>query len=226
MPGRRRFSALATDYDGTLAEQGAVAPPTLAALRRFRDSGRKLILVTGRHMPDLWRVFPPARELFDAIVAENGGTLYLDGEETLLAPPPEPAVLAKLLQAGVMPLVPGRVVIATLRSEEPAVRAARVPLDLIFNSDSLMLLPPGIDKGTGLEAAGSRLALSLAEIVAVGDNENDQPMLEACGYAVAVANAVPRLKRHAALVTHNPAGAGIVELIERILEFELLTRVR
>jgi hypothetical protein len=42
-----RFAALATDYDGTLAHDGVVKPPTLEALRRLRDSGRKVLLVMG-----------------------------------------------------------------------------------------------------------------------------------------------------------------------------------
>jgi hydroxymethylpyrimidine pyrophosphatase-like HAD family hydrolase len=39
--------ALATDYDGTLASQGMVDAATLAALERFKATGRRLILVTG-----------------------------------------------------------------------------------------------------------------------------------------------------------------------------------
>ena len=39
---------LATDYDGTLAENGAVSDATLKALEDFRRSGRKLVMVTGR----------------------------------------------------------------------------------------------------------------------------------------------------------------------------------
>ena len=64
------FVALATDYDGTLAEDGLVAEETIAALRSFRQSGRKLILVSGRELPDLRRVFPHL-DLFDAAVVEN-----------------------------------------------------------------------------------------------------------------------------------------------------------
>jgi hydroxymethylpyrimidine pyrophosphatase-like HAD family hydrolase len=65
------FVALATDYDGTLAEDGLVAKETIAALRSFRQSGRKLILVSGRELPDLRRVVPHP-DLFDAAVVENG----------------------------------------------------------------------------------------------------------------------------------------------------------
>jgi hydroxymethylpyrimidine pyrophosphatase-like HAD family hydrolase len=42
------FIALATDYDGTIAEDGVVADATLEALHELKHSGRKLLLVTGR----------------------------------------------------------------------------------------------------------------------------------------------------------------------------------
>ena len=66
-----RYLALATDYDGTLAKDGQVDGSTLAALERFRDSGRRLILVTGRELDELLEVFPQI-DLFDRVVAENG----------------------------------------------------------------------------------------------------------------------------------------------------------
>jgi len=43
-----RYLALACDYDGTLACDGRVSDVALTALQRFRASGRKVILVTGR----------------------------------------------------------------------------------------------------------------------------------------------------------------------------------
>ena len=70
-----RYIAFATDYDGTLATDGHVAEPTLAALEGLKASGRKILLVTGRHLGDLQAVFPQTN-LFDRIVAENGAVLY------------------------------------------------------------------------------------------------------------------------------------------------------
>src|SRR5262249_6054210 len=70
-----RFKALATDYDGTLADDGKVSPDTLAALRRAKKSGRRLVLVTGRELEDLMRTFGEV-QLFDIVVAENGALLY------------------------------------------------------------------------------------------------------------------------------------------------------
>ena len=76
---------LATDYDGTLAHDGVVDGPTVEALNDFKRSGRKLILVTGRELPDLRRVFPHL-ELFDTAVVENGALLFTPstGEESPL----------------------------------------------------------------------------------------------------------------------------------------------
>ena len=53
-----RYHVLATDYDGTLADQGQVAGPVIEKLRQLRASGRRLVLATGQEMKDLTLVFP------------------------------------------------------------------------------------------------------------------------------------------------------------------------
>ena len=58
-----RYLALCTDYDGTIAHHGRVDEPTIAALEGLRDSGRRLLLVTGRELDDLQTVFDRARPL-------------------------------------------------------------------------------------------------------------------------------------------------------------------
>src|SRR6516162_2071106 len=85
-----RYVALACDYDGTLACNGRVDTPTIAALVRFRSSGRRLILVTGRVLPEVLSIFTEI-DLFDLVVAENGGVLYQPSsrrERALASPPP------------------------------------------------------------------------------------------------------------------------------------------
>src|ERR1700723_4685690 len=70
------FCALASDYDGTLARDGRVDEPTLEALRRFKATGKRLILITGRELADLRAIFEHTDE-FDAVGVENGAVLYL-----------------------------------------------------------------------------------------------------------------------------------------------------
>src|SRR5947209_5877577 len=106
--------ALATDYDGTIAWHGAVEPSTIRALEKWKESGRKLLLVTGREIPDLCKVFSEAR-IFDLIVAENGALIYRPGtkETRILAPAPSHEFVEELRQAGVHPLSVGHVIVAT-----------------------------------------------------------------------------------------------------------------
>jgi len=228
---RRRFSAvrylaLATDYDGTLAEQGTVRPETVAAVERLRKSGRRTVLVTGRELEDLKTVFDRF-DLFDLVVAENGALLYRPQtrEYKCLAEPPPPALAARLRERGATPLHTGRVIVATREPYEVAalelVRELGLEWQVIFNKGAVMLLPSGVNKQTGLSLALEQLGLSMRNTVAVGDAENDHAMLAASECAVAVANALDSLKERADLVTRGPRGAGVEELIDRILEDDL-----
>jgi hydroxymethylpyrimidine pyrophosphatase-like HAD family hydrolase len=217
-----RYLALATDYDGTLATDGAVGPETVAALGRLAASGRKLILVTGRQLNDLLHVFPEAT-LFDAIVAENGAVLYRPAsrETRVLAAPPSPRFIEALRRRGVTPLWVGQVVVATVQPNETPVfdviRELGLDLQVILNKGSVMILPASVDKASGLRAALDALALSPQDVVAIGDAENDQAFLAICGCGVAVANALDTLKAGSKHVTRGEAGAGVREIIESLI---------
>lgn len=223
-----RHQALALDYDGTVAEDGKVTKAVEDALRRARAAGLKLVLVTGRELDDLMRACPT--DLFDAVVAENGALLYrIDAsgcpvEHPLASPPPHE--FAEALRArGVTPVAQGRIVVATLQPHELTVlgviREQGLELEIVFNKGAVMVLPSGINKGTGLATALASLGLALEHVVGVGDAENDHSLLAACDVGVAVANAVPSLKARADLVLDQPRGAGVVELCDRMLAGEL-----
>jgi hydroxymethylpyrimidine pyrophosphatase-like HAD family hydrolase len=151
------FVALATDYDGTLAKDGRVDPPTIDALRDLQASGRKLILVTGRELPDLKHVFP-ALDLFDMVVAENGGLLFepAKNEEMPLAEPPPATFAARLREVGVSPLSVGRTIVSTWEHSR-AQGAPRAQLHIIFNKGAVMILPTEVNKAFGLKHALRRL---------------------------------------------------------------------
>lgn len=217
---------LACDYDDTLAAEGVMSNATRDALERVRASGRRLVMVTGRELPDLNHVCPHL-DLFDWIVAENGALLYDPGrdQEVLLAPPHSQALVRALAARDVRPLSVGRVIVATREPHEPevrdAVRALGLELEIIRNKGAVMVLPVGVDKASGLAAALERLGILPRNAVAVGDGENDHALLTLAGCAVAVANAVPTLRQAADLVTDQPAGDGVIELIERLLQNDL-----
>src|ERR1700683_2586762 len=199
------IAAFAFDYDGTIAEDGKVAEATVAALRRLKAAGRKILLVTGRELPDLRRVFPQLA-VFDVVVAENGALLYLPAtaEERPLAAPPSAEFIAALRRREVTPLSVGRSIVATWQPNETKVLDAIQELGLewqiIFNKGAVMCLPPGVNKATGLAAALETLELS-GRSVSAGDSENDHAFLTACGCSVAVANAIESIKAEADFVT-------------------------
>lgn len=58
----------------------------------------------------------------------------------------------------------------------------------------LDLLPPGISKGWALEQLAARLGVDRSETMAIGDNWNDQGMLEWAGRGIVMANAAPELR--------------------------------
>lgn len=219
------FRALATDYDGTIAHDGVVDQVTIAALERIKRSGRRLVMVTGRELPDLERVCPRL-DLFDRIVAENGALLYTPAtkEQRPLGPPPPPAFVQRLEAIGVDPLSVGQVIVATWEPNEgvvlEAIRDLGLDLQIIFNKGAVMVLPNGINKASGLEAALEDLGLSAHNVVATGDAENDLAFMRTCGCAVAVGNALPAVKDAADIVTEAVRGAGVAELIEMWLTAE------
>jgi hydroxymethylpyrimidine pyrophosphatase-like HAD family hydrolase len=224
MPHRCRL--LATDYDGTLARRGTMADGTRAALGRLRASGRRIVMVTGRVIDDLQRVCPDLSP-FDLVVAENGGVIYAPatGDRRVLAPAPPPALVQHLRSRGVPEVMPGEVVVGLKRihlgAAEEVIDELALDLALVFNVDAVMILPPGVTKGTGIEAALATLGVSPDETVGIGDGENDFALLAACGLGAAVANAVPDLKAQADLVMRGEDGDGVTELADRILRDEL-----
>jgi HAD superfamily hydrolase (TIGR01484 family) len=207
------FLALAADFDGTIAHHGVVHPDTCGALQRLKETGRRLILVTGRELPSLQKAFPELA-IFDLVVAENGALLYEPAtrKENLIAPAPPAIFVEQLKQRNVTPLSVGHSIVATWEPNETTVleviRELGLELQIIFNKGAVMILPPGMNKATGLAAALAQLELSPHNVVGVGDAQNDHAFLHSCGCAAAVANALPPVKEAADIRLAGDHGAG------------------
>jgi hydroxymethylpyrimidine pyrophosphatase-like HAD family hydrolase len=221
-----RYKVLALDYDGTLASDGVVDDATTAALARLLESGRELLMVTGRELPSLRATFGRL-DLFTRVVAENGALLVdpARGKERALADAPPPRLIDALVARGVAPLSIGCVIVATWEPHHHAVleviRDLGLELEVIFNKGAVMVLPSGVNKASGLKHALTELGYERGDVVGVGDAENDHSFLSVCGLAVAVANAIPSLKERADVVTEGARGAGVAEVIARLLKDDL-----
>jgi HAD superfamily hydrolase (TIGR01484 family) len=221
-----RYCILAADYDGTLAHYGKVSPETIEALKRIKDSKRYLILVTGRVLPELKALFPEYT-LFHKIVAENGALIYdpLTLEEKKLGEAPPSEFIESLVQKSVSPLSEGKVIVATWEPHHATVletiKEFGLESQVIFNKGAVMILPAGINKAIGLETILEEMHLSMHNVVAIGDAENDLAMLQAAECSVAVANALDSVKNKADWVTSGDHGKGVFELVNALLENDL-----
>ena len=218
-----KFAILVCDYDGTLATGETAGSQVIEALMSASEAGTRLVLATGRELPDIRRVLPEI-ELFQWVVAENGAVLFepATGVKEVLGAPPPDSFFQELRQRGIGPVVRGEV-ISAIHSRHAAVlndaiAELEIPYHVILNKNSAMVLPSGVDKGTGVGAVLESMGVSSRETVAVGDGENDEDLFRVAGFRVAVANAVPELKACADMVTTAENGAGVMELIDALLE--------
>ena len=100
---------------------------------------------------------------------------------------------------------------ATASSDELAAALAaagikQAPTVTYSTHNMLDVYPGGVDKGSGVAHALDLLGVAPADAAAFGDMPNDLPMLQLCGYGVAVGNAHPEVLAAAGLVTrciHN-----------------------
>jgi hydroxymethylpyrimidine pyrophosphatase-like HAD family hydrolase len=193
-----KFAALATDYDGTIAEADELHAEVRAAIGELRCQGIVVVLVTGRRLRDLKRVAGDLA-LFDAVVAENGAVLDMPsiGRHLVHGPPLPPAFVQALRRHGI-DLAVGECIGEASAVHAPeivaTIRDMELPLVVLFNRGRLMILPQGVSKATGLHAALRLLRLSEHNVLAIGDAENDHPLLQACELGVAVEWGSPALK--------------------------------
>jgi Cof subfamily protein (haloacid dehalogenase superfamily) len=105
--------------------------------------------------------------------------------------------------------------IGTLQS---TVRAARLPVhDVQSEPVYLEILPPGISKGTAMEAMLAALGIAAEETIAVGDNWNDVEMIETAGLGVAMGRAPEGVRARADYVCGTAEDDGVREVIERFV---------
>ena len=73
------------------------------------------------------------------------------------------------------------------------------------------------NKGDGIVALTTALGVDLAETAAIGDQNNDLPMLERAGYAVAMGNAPENVQKAADAVTAGNDADGVAHAIDTLI---------
>ena len=212
-------AVLVTDLDRTFAGPGLrLDSRAVAAMRAAGERGLVRILATGRrrgalaHRPTLVRCF-------DHFILEEGA-VWGQWDDLRIADADVDNLwsLARDLRRAGYAVRRGLSSISVPRTAEPGVRAHRLAerMSIHPNRDRLDIVPAGIDKGTGLGHLIKDEGLS-RPVVAVGDGENDVPLLMMADHAVAVGNAVAALKAVADEVAPVGEAAAVTWFLEERL---------
>ena len=71
------------------------------------------------------------------------------------------------------------------------------------SADFIEIISPGVSKASALVKLAEILDIDISETMAIGDANNDLPMLKAAGFSVAMGNATDDVKAIANAVTGN-----------------------
>ena len=93
-----------------------------------------------------------------------------------------------------------------------------LPIERIYaETASLELSPKGIHKGVGIADLSASLHIPIEKTIAVGDADNDIPMLKTAGLSLAVANANDHAKAAADLIIPDNNHDGCLYAINKYL---------
>ncbi|MGX7263541.1 Cof-type HAD-IIB family hydrolase [Enterococcus crotali] len=84
-------------------------------------------------------------------------------------------------------------------------------------SNLLEFMPKGITKAYGISLLARDLGIKQEEIMTIGDEENDLPMIEYAGLGVAMENAVAKVKEMADVITDTNDNDGVAQAVEKFV---------
>ena len=132
-----------------------------------------------------------------------------------------PSLLADdLSPAAKILLVGTRAQLGHLRDVVTPILAPRVIITTTA-PDFLEFFDPGAGKGHGLDALLGVLHLPHEAVIAIGDGENDIPLFERAGLAVAMGNASAAVQQAADIVIDGNDEAGVAIFLEELLRARL-----
>lgn len=237
-------SVLVCDLEGTLTDRSGrkTSPELLERLRELEGAGVCTVLASGRGV-EYQLALRKTWGLRDGpMVAENGCSIWIDGEETVTFPPgtfDRASIIDTLRERGAERLAefdPDKKHEITLYPKgfsagedyEPGqvediyeflLRTLRdVPCRIFYTSASGEVLPGSVDKGSGLRFLFEKAKLRPARALFLGDGQNDIPaadyILAGRGKVGVPANAVEELKEIATFVAGREYFEGAIEAID------------
>ena len=143
---------------------------------RMTPEGVKDSVITDRHTPSI-----------NAITSQSGAQMVIE------------ASLLQQLRDGVYPPPPKMLILPGLERREAVFKGLKARFDsrlyLVKTSpDRIEIMHPDVNKKEGIEYIARRSGFSLDDVMAVGDGENDLPMLFNAGLGVVMGNAAESVR--------------------------------
>ena len=227
----KSIKLVATDVDGTLTlYRGSelISEDGIKGVRLLESNGIKVSLITGNALP----VAIGLATYLGAsgpVAAENGCVIfYNDNIYHLCSGRPDDRVVDYMIKRGFRPTWQN-----TFRFHELAFKPAK-PIDgrvisdvvnelrrmgynIVWSGYAIHVQAPGGGKDVSLRMISKLTGIPLDSIAAVGDGDNDVPMLTIAGFSAAPSDASEAAKRAAKFVASSPGGRGFLEVAELIL---------
>ena len=186
-------------FDGCVSSAGAMV-----------EIGRETLYCRIAPTQSLVSAVNTARAFHYAPLLEGNAYLYMDREDFI--PTPYIDKLYRELDWRIRSLNgtfgdwPDVTKLSMIAAGKPApaevVAAVKPDWDVIVHAPEVLeLVPPGVDKGTGLRLALDALGIDRADSVAFGDSPNDMAMFRECGIRIGMGNGSPALLEQADYVT-------------------------
>lgn len=219
------MKAIAVDIDGTITDANRkICVNAINAIRNAEDNGYPIILVTGNILCAA-RMVAVMLGTSGGIVGENGGVIQTQKKTQTIGNIEKCKPAYEYLKSR-YPVE--KVEFSDQRISEIAIRRTidvNVVKETLKDFDvevydtqfALHITDPNVNKGKSLEIVAKDMGITLDELMAVGDSENDLEFLEVAGFKVAVANADKELKENTDYVTSKPYGDGTAEAIEKFI---------
>jgi len=211
--------ALAVDVDGTLADdKRRVSLDAVAALREVQDSGVPVMLASGNVLPIAYAL-SNYLGLAGPIIAENGGIVFHCGKIWTLGDQRGPMKAYEHLKTKLdverLFTDKWRETEIGLRREADVEDVKRVlkgwDVEVETTGWAVHIMSKGMNKFVGVKKAADLLGITVKDIAAIGDSDNDELMIHECGWGIAVGNAFDGTKKVASFVASKSDGEGVVE---------------
>ena len=224
---------VAADIDGTITvRRGSLllSQEAMIAIRLLEEAGIRVSLISGNSLP----VTAGLARYVGAkgpSAGENGCVIFHNGQviHVCKGKPPNDLV-EKLVELGFkeswqnpyrhhdMAFYPP----LNKDAREEGIRLAREMGYNVFDSGfAIHILPRDGGKGEGLRKIMELLKIDKNQVIAIGDGENDMPLLKAAGYSACPADADEFVKLHVNYVAKSEGGKGFAEIAKLILNGEL-----